>query len=113
MAHDQVITGAQNRAEDDVRGGHSGGEHLAKLRTLQCGDSLGQARDGGVGHATIFEASAQLIGSVLRKRGGGVDGNVDGSHGLVRLVARVNRCGIEARVVLLSVVRCHGGSFGA
>ena len=113
VTHDEVIAGAEDGAQNDVRGGHSGGEDFAELSALECCDGLGQARNGGVGHASIFEASAQVVGGVLRECGGGVDGNVDGSHGLVWLVARVNCGGIEARVVRLSVVRCHGGSFGA
>ena len=90
MPHDQVVAGAQQHAQQVIGGGHAGSVDATVLATLQGGDRAGQRIDGGVRHAAVLVASAQIVRCILGERGGGVDRHVDGAHELVGLVACVD-----------------------
>ena len=97
VTEDEVVTGAQQNAQDDVGGGHAGGECATVLGSLEGGDGLLQGGDGGVAAAGVLEAAAQLVEPVLREGGRRVDRGVDRAVQAVGLVSRMDGSRRETR----------------
>ena len=90
VAENQMVTRAQQHTQEHVGGGHAGGKRPAISGTLQRGNGFLQGGNGGIAAAGVFVAAPKLVQTVLGKRGGGVDGGINGPIEGIRVVTRVD-----------------------
>ncbi len=102
---DHVIARAAQRAEQGVLGREPAGEGQPACAGLQRGERVLQRGAGRVRAAAVLVAAAQATHAVLLVGRGLVDRDRDGARQRVRLLARVDRPGVETP---LWVQVCHG-----
>ena len=90
VTENQMVTRAQQRAQQHVGGGHAGGKRPTISGTLQRGNGFLQGGNGGVATAGVFVAAPKLVQTVLGKRGGGVDGGINSPIEGIRVITRVD-----------------------
>ena len=77
VGDDQVIAGAQQRAQHAVGGRHTRCERPAEVGVLQCGQRGFKNRSSGVAGTRVLESTAQLADAILGEGRAGIDRHVD------------------------------------
>lgn len=102
VAEDDVVTWTNKNPNEGIDGRHARGETAGILGILQRREGLLQRMNGGIGHAPVLIAAAQLRETILLVRGGGIDRYVDGSHVGIRLVTGMDGTGGKAKGAVVS-----------
>jgi hypothetical protein len=95
---EDVVAGAQHRAEGRVGRAHAGREGAGVPAALQRGEALLQGRPGRVAGAGVLVPAPQAADAVLRVGGGRVDGRDHRAGGRVGFLTCVDCPGREAVV---------------